>query len=97
MARKKKISYFVSYYEGFPIYEPAEGGYYYEGRQLVDSIKVGSLKKARRIMRAEAENLELPYIRRNMSYRQGEHIGDSEYIYIETVQGIHESGYHPYC
>ena len=40
-----KRKYYVSYYEAFPIFEPAEGGYYYEGRQLIDSIKVGSKAK----------------------------------------------------
>ena len=37
----------ISHYEKYPIYEPAEGGYYYEGRRLVDSIlreKGGKIK-----------------------------------------------------
>ena len=97
MARKKKTRYFVSFYEAFPIYEPAEGGYYYEGEQLVDSILVGSLKKARRVMRREAERLEFTSIGCNNSSKRGEYIGESEYIYIETVKGIHEHGWHPYC
>ena len=97
MAKKKRRHYFVSWYEGYPIYEPAEGGYYYEGERLIQSIKVGSLKRARRIMRQNAENLEFTNIGKNYSSRQGKYIGDSEYIYIETVQGIHEHGWHPYC
>lgn len=28
---------YISYYEEYPIYEPAEGGYYYAGNQLVKS------------------------------------------------------------
>lgn len=92
-----KNKYFVSFYEAYPIYEPAEGGYYYEGEQLVESIKVGSLKRARRIMRREAANLGFTCIGSNSSSLRGKYIGESEYIYIETVRGIHEHGWHPYC
>lgn len=28
---------YISYYEEYPIYEPAEGGYYYPGNRLIDS------------------------------------------------------------
>ena len=28
---------YISHYEEYPIYEPAEGGYYYAGNQLVES------------------------------------------------------------
>ena len=28
---------YISHYEEYPIYEPAEGGYYYQGNQLVTS------------------------------------------------------------
>lgn len=92
-----KHRYFVSWYEAFPIFEPAEGGYYYEGRELVDSIRVGSLKKARKIMKAEAEEMGCDFIGKNYSRVSGRYIGDAQYIYVETVQGIHKSGRHPYC
>ena len=29
------MKYYLTYYEAYPIYEPAEGGYYYEGRNAV--------------------------------------------------------------
>ena len=38
--------YYVSYVEEYPIYEPAEGGYYYAGEQVVDYRKFSSWKKA---------------------------------------------------
>lgn len=28
---------YISHYMEYPIYEPAEGGYYYSGNQLVES------------------------------------------------------------
>lgn len=97
MAKKKRVRYFVSLYEAYPIYEPAEGCYYYEGERLVESFRVGSLKKARRVMRREAERMEYTNIGCNSCSKHGEYIGDSEYIYIETVKGINEHGYRPYC
>ena len=30
----------LSYYEEYPIYEPAEGGYYYEGLALVKTERL---------------------------------------------------------
>lgn len=29
------MKYYLTYYEAYPIYEPAEGGYYYEGRNAI--------------------------------------------------------------
>jgi hypothetical protein len=54
-AKKKRRRYYVSLYEGYPIYEPAESGYYYEGERLVNCITVGSLKRARRVMKREVK------------------------------------------
>lgn len=30
---------YITHYEEYPIYEPAEGGYYYSGNKVVDSEK----------------------------------------------------------
>lgn len=30
------MKYYITYYEAYPIYEPAEGGYYYEGINAVE-------------------------------------------------------------
>lgn len=38
--------YYVSYVEEYPIYEPAEGGYYYAGEQVMNYRKFSSWKKA---------------------------------------------------
>ena len=37
---------YLSHYEEYPIYEPAEGGYYYAGNQLTES-KPMSVRKAK--------------------------------------------------
>lgn len=39
-------SIYVSYVEEFPIYEAAEGGYYYAGEQVMNCRKFSSWKKA---------------------------------------------------
>ena len=39
----------LSTYSGYPIYEPAEGGYYYAGEQLTKSVKVKHGKGKRKI------------------------------------------------
>ena len=37
------MKYYLTYYEAYPIYEPAEGGYYYEGRNCVEWAESESL------------------------------------------------------
>lgn len=63
---------YVTHYEEYPIYEPAEGGYYYEGNEVVESEKM-SRRAAKRRMKelweeAKKENLEM--------YGEEEPIGD---------------------
>lgn len=40
--------FYVSYIEEYPIYEPAEGGYYYAGEHVVECREFSSWKKANR-------------------------------------------------
>lgn len=40
--------YYVSYIEEYPIYEPAEGGYYYAGERVVWCMPYLNWKKANR-------------------------------------------------
>lgn len=39
---------YLTQYEFYPIYEPAEGGYYYEGSRIVCSIKLSKNQAKRR-------------------------------------------------
>lgn len=43
----KKHKVHISYYDEFPIYEPAEGGYYYAGAGLSSTTKLMSKTEAR--------------------------------------------------
>ena len=88
----KKKRFFVSYYECYPIYEPAEGGYYYEGRELIDSYVKGTLKGARRLFKRLVAEYDLPEVRKDYAFEQGKYIGDRRYIRIETGMGSDESG-----
>lgn len=91
--KKAKRFYYVSYYEDFPIYEAAEGGYYYPGTELIACYKVGSLKRARSLYKKLLSEYDLPENGRE----SGRYIGDSRMLKIETIAGKHESGYIPYC
>ena len=54
---------YVTHYEEYPIYEPAEGGYYYSGNQVVESERMSKRKAKAELERlwleAKAENLEM--------------------------------------
>lgn len=48
---EKKLPYYVSTYTKYPIYEPAEGGYFYNGIQLQHSKGFQTFKDAKRYLR----------------------------------------------
>ena len=89
---KPKRMFFVSYYECYPIYEPAEGGYYYEGIELIDSYVKGTLKGARRLLKKLSEEYALDTMLKDGAECSGKYIGDRRFLRIETVMGIKESG-----
>ena len=96
----------LSHYEDFPIYEPAEGGYYYAGRGLVYSEPMSLRKAKAEINRLKAELA--PYgwkvvknWKGDKSLRldpgealvtKGRYIGEGEMWCIERKQGCHEKG-----
>lgn len=41
--------FYVSYITEYPIYEPAEGGYYYAGTHIEECIECNSWKKANKL------------------------------------------------
>ncbi len=96
MKKSKNRWYYVSYYEEYPIYEPAEGGYYYAETELHYFYRVRTLKKARRILNKVASELGIENMCKNRAYEAGKHIGDGRSLRIETVLGIAESGYRHY-
>lgn len=85
--------YYVSLYIAYPIYEPAEGGYYYEGLELVVSNQFLSKQDARRALRDYASRNRFNISKDGLSaYKSGSLIGESEEIYVERRAGAHEKG-----
>ncbi len=75
----EKYPYYVSVYDKYPIYEPAEGGYYYEGRQIVGSKGFNSYDEAQ----AYAEELfkeEKEYYGKGTKFSDGVYECDGRYI-----------------
>ena len=96
----------ISHYEEYPIYEPAEGGYYYAGNQLIES-ELKSKRQCRKdfeaiwveCMKENESGIPYPWVRVNDNYirRSSQYIGEGESIVIEKKSGSYEKGYKPYC
>lgn len=102
MKRKNRKWYYVSYYESYPVFESAEGGYYYEGVELQNFERFGSLKSARRFLRKKIEECggksEFDYIGKYEARKsESSRIGDSWCMRIETVCGKYQRGWKSYC
>lgn len=60
--------YYLTYYEAYPIYEPAEGGYYYEGRNCIEWANSENLTEVIDYISEMANNLDLEIWRDNNDY-----------------------------
>lgn len=85
---------YLTHYTEYPIYEPAEGGYYYAGREANEYYRLNSVKQAKRKLakmqkELEAEGFE---VFEDRAYMCSKYIGESESWIIEKVYGSHESG-----
>ena len=98
---------YLSYYEAYPIYEPAEGGYYYAGLELVESERLSKRQAKKKFdelakqMMEETKDDKYPWKMGNLMFgRQmskfGKYIGEGAYYCIEKRQGMHERGWQPY-
>jgi len=102
---------YLTVYEEYPIYEPAEGGYYYSGNQVVAYQKL-SKRQARKKMdeiwqeivekyRGWADELaRWTYSKSSYGvkiYYRSKYIGDGKSYVIERKLGSEERGWEPYC
>lgn len=98
---------YLSYYEEYPIYEPAEGGYYYAGNKLVKSERMSERQAKKRLAEIWEEvqkgNEILPEVEqwvmdgnRRGIYRSNRYIGEGESYIIERHKGSEERGWQPY-
>ena len=87
--------YLTHYYE-YPIYEPAEGGYYYAGREADASYEYETMEEAvEQFNKIIPELEEDGYIIREdlgQAYLSSKYIGDGEMWVIEKTYGSYESG-----
>lgn len=88
--RRPRGWYYVSFYQVEEVYEPAEGGYYYPTYELIESYRVGTLRKARKLFKNFATEFGL-WSTGNFAQ------GNGLELRIETQMGIHEAGRRPYC
>ena len=98
---KDDYPYYVTYYAQYPIYEPAEGGYYYAGQDAMNSKGFNSREEAQ----AYADQLvsEDDYIDNWEKYSDGylssgKYIGQDQKIVIEPRKGYLSGikGWEPY-
>lgn len=98
----EKFPYYVSVYDKYPIYEPAEGGYYYEGRQIVHSKGFNTYEEAdayaKELFDDEKDSYEHNYAGNGTYECDGRYIGDGVLISIENNKDYtkNEAGYQIY-
>lgn len=97
---------FITHYEEYAIYEPAEGGYYYAGNQALDWEVYPNLDKAKERLqeilselKAEDGEFEWHILSNGMEVhcKTRQYIGTNESYVIERVVGSQNRGRVPYC
>jgi len=105
--------YVVQVYERYAIYEPAEGGYYYEGLEPFEEPEevCDTKREAADALRRIVELENVGKTREDEGYLQGgadglwagsrnhRYIGEGYEVYVEPLKtrGSHAKGREPYC
>lgn len=98
--------YYVTYYEEYPIYEPAEGGYYYAGSQNVWVREFSTWRKARQFFNKVRKEFMEEYADDNPYCVYGQnpyaettskYIGECIGIALTYRKPVKERGWEPYC
>ena len=99
------MKYYLTYYEAYPIYEPAEGGYYYEGRTAIkwwESEDIDELLNSISNFAEEFGMEKMPFdfddIKDELkkwgycvvALTHAKYIGDDEYLVMETERAFHK-------
>ena len=97
------MKYYLTYYEAYPIYEPAEGGYYYEGRtathwwesedldEILNSISDFAEEFGMKKMPFDFDDIKDTLEEWNycvVALTHAKYIGDDEYLVVETEKGF---------
>lgn len=86
-------SYYLSYYEEYPIYRTEEGGYYTSGCELVESEEYPSLEEAKEAlddMSAELVEDGFEKISDTFYINRSKYVGEDKFYTIESEQGSEE-------
>lgn len=90
---------YLSHYTEYPIYEPAEGGYYYAGVQLETSERLSKRQAKMQLKKLadECSDGNWYFNGANILRRSSKYIGDEEFYCIERRCGSHVSGVVTFC
>ena len=99
--------YYVTRYEEYPIYEPAEGGYYYVGSHNVWVREFSSWKKAKRFFNKVSKEFMQQFEYKNIICihrcpnafvkTTSKYIGEDIGIELTYGEPLKEHGWEPYC
>lgn len=95
--------YYITYSLHYPIYEPAEGGYYYAGKENVWIEQFSTFRKAKLRMRKLLKEYRLTEEVNIISFNNqffgynGRRIGEGWCIELTRDKLPEEHGYVPYC
>ena len=93
---------YLTHYTEYPIYEPAEGGYYYAGQKADCFYRLNSMKQAKHQLKKMQKELEKDgfnvLISNNYceAYRYDRYIGNGELWIVEKIYGSNNRGWTPY-
>ena len=106
-APEKKYPYYVTLYQEYPIYESAEGGYYYAGTGIAESYGFQTHRAARKFIRkcykecVKSGDTKDKYWYCNPNHlffgMDSKYIGEGWFIQLERKQGASVRGWEPYC
>jgi hypothetical protein len=97
---------YLTHYTEYPIYEAAEGGYYYSGNEIAESEKMSKRAAKKSLKKIYEESVQTdndpkyPWVISqdgNKVWRGSKYIGEGESYVIEKRQGSQTKGYVPYC
>lgn len=90
--------FYVTYYSEYPIYEPAEGGYYYAGATAAYSKGFETKEEAEAHLKELAEEEGMDIVNDDYAQINTKYIGEQDHIVVETSKDYlsGESGYVPY-
>lgn len=80
------MKYYLTYYEAYPIYEHAEGGYYYEGREALEWVESENLNEILDYIPTAVKNYDLKL------YAEEEYYENRNAINNEVIEFLKEFG-----